>query len=147
MGKTILISSHILHELAELCNTVGIIERGDLVFQGTVDDVVRKARMGRVFHVAVSDRTQEAAKLLQQTPGVAKVATASESRPVGSVGHARGNGSEQSVIHVTLAEDATVAASDIPNRLINAGFRLTQFSEESVNLETAFMRLTRGLVQ
>jgi len=147
MGKTILISSHILHELAELCNTVGIIERGDLVFQGTVDDVVRKARMGRVFHVAVSDRSEEAASLLKQTPGVAKVSMASESRPVGSVGHAKGNGAEQSVMHVTLAEDAAVAASDIPNRLINAGFRLTQFSEESVNLETAFMRLTRGLVQ
>ena len=50
MGKTILISSHILPELADLCNKVGIIERGDLIFAGTVEAAVRKATMGQVLH-------------------------------------------------------------------------------------------------
>jgi len=45
MGKTIIISSHILHELAELCNVVGIIERGELLFNGTVDDIMQRARL------------------------------------------------------------------------------------------------------
>ncbi|MEC9373208.1 MAG: ABC transporter ATP-binding protein [Planctomycetota bacterium] len=139
MGKTILISSHILHELAELCNTIGIIERGELLFQGSVEEVMRRARMGRVFQVGVVDRTEQAADLLRKAPGVAKVVVGAED----GVSHANG----ESLIHVTLDESAPEAFTDIPNRLINAGFRLTQFNEESVNLETAFMRLTRGLVQ
>src|SRR5690606_29555862 len=73
MGKTIIISSHILSELAELCNTVGIIERGNLVFHGSVREVMRKAKLEHVLHIAVSDRTEEAAKLLHQVPGVKKV--------------------------------------------------------------------------
>src|SRR5438477_11277723 len=51
MGKTILISSHILPELQDLCNTVGIIERGELIYSGPVADVVKRARPGRVLLV------------------------------------------------------------------------------------------------
>jgi ABC-2 type transport system ATP-binding protein len=73
MGKTILISSHILPELAELCNVVGIIERGQLLFSGTVDEIVRRAKMGHVIHVGVTDRLEDAAKVLAGMPGVKKV--------------------------------------------------------------------------
>ena len=51
------------------------------------------------------------------------------------------------VLHVVLDESAAGSISDIPNRLVNAGFRLVCFHEERVNLEAAFMRLTQGLVQ
>ena len=51
------------------------------------------------------------------------------------------------VIHVTLDSGARMDVSDIPNLLVNQGFRITQFTEEAVNLETAFMRLAQGLVQ
>lgn len=139
MGKTIIISSHILHELAELCNTVGIIERGDLLFQGTVAEILRRARMGRVVHLAVTQRPDAAAELLRTTPGVTKVALVDAS--------AYDNGSVGREIHLTFDETGPADASDIPSRLVNAGFRLTKFIEEPVNLETAFMRLTKGLVQ
>src|SRR5213596_961810 len=56
MGKTILISSHILPELADLCNTVGIIERGELLYSGPVADIVKKAKTGTVLHVAVAEQ-------------------------------------------------------------------------------------------
>jgi hypothetical protein len=46
-----------------------------------------------------------------------------------------------------MNEDAAGSVSDLPNRLVNGGFRITHFSGENVNLETAFMRLTQGLVQ
>ncbi len=139
MGKTILISSHILHELAELCNVIGIIEQGQLVYSGTVTDVMRKARLGHVVHISVAERTEEAAKLLHQMPGVKKIA----------IEHTDGEAASADGRHIvlTLDESAAVSVSDIPNRLINAGFRLTRFTEEAVNLETAFMRLTKGLVQ
>src|ERR1043165_138346 len=73
MGKTILISSHILPELADLCNTVGIIERGELLYSGPLADVVKKARVGTVLHVGVADRTQQAALMLSQHPSVETV--------------------------------------------------------------------------
>jgi ABC-2 type transport system ATP-binding protein len=138
MGKTILISSHILHELAELCNVVGIIERGTLLYAGTVADILQKARVGHVVHVAVIDRHEEAAALLRKMPGVQRVAVA-ESDGAGR------NGAP--MIHVSFEDGAGRNFADIPSVLVNGGFRVSKFTEEAVNLETAFMRLTKGLVQ
>lgn len=137
MGKTILISSHILPELAELCNVIGIIERGQLLFSGTVDDIVRRARMGHVIHVGVTDRHEEAAKVLGAFKGVTKVTVAPDP-DMAKAGK---------VIHLAFEDAPGASFTDIPNMLVNAGFRLTKFTEEPVNLETAFMRLTKGLVQ
>lgn len=137
MGKTILISSHILPELAELCNVIGIIERGQLLFSGTVDDIVRRARMGHVIHVGVTDRHEEAAKVLGAFKGVTKVTVAPDP-DMAKAGK---------VIHLAFEDAPGANYTDIPNMLVNAGFRLTKFTEEPVNLETAFMRLTKGLVQ
>ncbi|MCW5777020.1 MAG: ABC transporter ATP-binding protein, partial [Phycisphaeraceae bacterium] len=139
MGKTILISSHILHELAELCNVVGIIERGKLLYSGPVADILRRARVGHVIHVGVVGDAQRAEQVLQAFPGVKKVAMADGAGIV--------NGQVGTLFHVTFEEAGGRSYTDLPNLLINGGFRLTQFTEEPVNLETAFMRLTKGLVQ
>jgi len=148
MGKTIIISSHILPELAELCNVVGIIERGQLLFSGSVQEALRRARVGQTLHVAVADRTKDAAELLAKIPGVSKV-TITEEAVVGGTGT---NGTSaragvRSVINLSFDPGAKSDPTDVPNILINNGYRLVQFTEESVNLETAFMRLTKGLVQ
>ena len=132
MGKTILISSHILHELAELCNTVGIIEQGELVFSGAVAEIMARARMGVVIHITVDDRADQAAQLLAQVKGITKVEITAE------------NGSPR--IDVTVDPDSGLPVSELPSRLIAQGFRLRAMQEEQVNLETAFMRLTKGLV-
>jgi ABC-2 type transport system ATP-binding protein len=128
MGKTILISSHILPELADLCNTVGIIEQGELKYSGPVADIVRRARMGTVLHVNVADNQAQAAALLAQDPKLEV-------------------NSNNGFIEVGIKDDDIKDYSFIPQRLIGAGFRLTLLKEEEVNLETAFMRLTKGLVQ
>jgi len=142
MGKTIIISSHILPELAELCNVVGIIERGQLLFNGTVQEAVRRARVGQVVHVAVAGRAADAVAVLLRLPGVAKaaVADAQAGGPAPSVAGA-------TLINVSLDPGARLDISDIPNVLVNNGLRIVQFTEEAVNLETAFMRLTKGVVQ
>jgi ABC-2 type transport system ATP-binding protein len=140
MGKTILISSHILPELAELCNVVGIIERGQLVFNGTVDEILRRAKLGHILHVGVTDRVEDAGKLLSKVPGIKSVKIAADDPTVT-------NGKGGKVLHLTLEDAAGTAVTDIPNVLVNNGFRITKFAEEPVNLETAFMRLTKGLVQ
>jgi len=128
MGKTILISSHILHELAELCNTIGIIEQGELIFSGTVAEAVRRSRTGTVLIVAVTDRTPEAATLLKKTPGVQ------------AVEHADG------AMRVTLASEVE-DVSFVVRALLDGRFGIREVRAEPVNLETAFMRLTQGLVQ
>ena len=140
MGKTILISSHILHELAELCNTVGIIEKGQLLFSGSVNEILKKAKVGHVIHVAVAERMEAATQVLAQMPGVTKAAVVQ-----GDGTAATGN--TERLIHVAYDESKGGVYTDIPNVLINNGFRITHFQEEPVNLETAFMRLTKGLVQ
>ncbi len=136
MGKTIIISSHILKELAELCNVVGVIERGELLFSGTVREILSRARVGRSVSIRVVERAGEAARALASAPGVARAVVV--------------EGDDGPEIGVTL-EDGGVARtmdlSDLPSRLMNAGFRITRFSEEQADLETAFMRLTKGLVQ
>jgi ABC-2 type transport system ATP-binding protein len=138
MGKTILISSHILHELAELCNTVGIIERGELLFSGSVNDILKRAKVGHVIHVGVAERMEAACQVLTTMPGV------TEAKVVHGDGTAAG-GAER-LIHVAYDDRMGGVFTDIPNVLVNNGFRMTHFQEEPVNLETAFMRLTKGLV-
>src|ERR1700744_4114522 len=73
MGKTIIISSHILPELADLCNTCGIIERGELIYSGPVADIVKRAKTGTVLHVGVARGHEQAAALLSQNPDIANV--------------------------------------------------------------------------
>src|SRR5438105_3838911 len=128
MGKSIVISSHILPELADLCNTVGIIEQGELLYSGPLAEVVRKARGGTILHVAVAKNQEQAAALLSQSPQIENVST--------------NNG----FLEVSLkagVQDYTF----VPRQLVTAGYQLTLLKEEDVNLETAFMRLTKGMVQ
>jgi ABC-2 type transport system ATP-binding protein len=129
MGKTIIISSHILPELQDLCNTVGIIEQGELIYSGPWTDIVRKARTGMVVHVGLQSNTQSAAALLAQDQRVA-------------ISHVRDDG----LLEISLAEGVN-DFSFIPATLIESGYKMTLLREEEVNLETAFMRLTKGAVQ
>lgn len=128
MGKTILISSHILPELQDLCNTVGIIERGELIYSGPWTDIVRRARAGTVLHVQVASNQELAAAMLSQDENVENVAA--------------NNG----FLEVSIREGVT-DYSFIPQKLVAGGFKLVMFKEEEANLETAFMRLTKGIVQ
>lgn len=128
MGKTILISSHILPELAELCNKVGIIERGELLFAGTVEAAMRQATLGQVLHVRVGQRQPEAMDLLKQTNGIAGVVE------------------QHGVLHVTL-NAAQEDYSFVAQRLVAGGYDIHLLKPEEINLETAFMRLTKGVVQ
>ena len=132
MGKTILISSHILHELAELCDHIGIIEQGDLLFSGPVEEILAKAQIGQVVHIVVDDRVEEAAKLLAEVNGIMTVDITQD------------NG--QPRLDITIDPNSGLPISDLPSRLIAQGFRLSSMYQEKVNLETAFMRLTKGLV-
>lgn len=128
MGKTILISSHILPELADLCNTCGIIERGELIYSGSVAEIVRRAKVGTVLHVGVGRGVDRAMELLRGDARVAEVTN------------------QPGYLQVSLKDGQTDYGFVAP-LLVGAGVSLTLLKEEEVNLETAFMRLTKGIVQ
>ncbi len=128
LNKTVIVSSHILPELADVCTRVGMIEKGNLIVDGHVDEVMRKARRKTLLQIRVGADTEKAAALLESSDHVTSVSI------------------EKGVIHVTLKENV-LDYSDLPVMLIESGFRLTMFREEEINLETAFMELTKGLVQ
>jgi ABC-2 type transport system ATP-binding protein len=133
MGKTIIISSHILHELADICNMVAIIERGELIYAGSVRDIMQKVGGGAVVQVTVEDRAKEAAEMLSQVPGVQKAMVVPRE-------------GQRPRIDVMLDPKSPAPVSDLPARLVTNGFRLVAMNEEQVNLETAFMRQTKGMV-
>jgi ABC-2 type transport system ATP-binding protein len=128
MGKTIIISSHILHELAELCTTIGIIEHGELLFHGSVAEVARRAKQGTRILVKVAAQQDRAALVLEKLGGVRSV----EARD----GHL-----------IAELEKESHDFSFIARALLDNQLPLHEIKEEEVNLETAFMRLTKGLVQ
>lgn len=129
LNKTVIVSSHILPELADVCTRVGMIEKGDLIVDGHVDEVMRKARQRIILHIQVSEETDKAAALIEQHDLVESVEVDSTA-----------------TILTTLKPDV-LDYSDLPSSLITAGLKLKLFREEEVNLETAFMELTKGLVQ
>jgi ABC-2 type transport system ATP-binding protein len=128
MGKTILISSHILPELADLCTSIGILEQGELVFQGPVREAVRRARLGTTVHVVTPDDQERARQVLAGLPQVADVQM------------------NDGALIVRLDQDTT-DFSFIAEALLANKLRISELKPEEVNLETAFMRLTKGIVQ
>jgi ABC-2 type transport system ATP-binding protein len=125
MGKTIIVSSHILPELADICNKIGIIDRGVMTVNSAVEDVIQQVRQRVVLQIGVTGDLSAAAKLLEQH---ADVDTIEE------------NAGQLTVMLIPEATDY----SELSAILVDAGHRLTLFREEEVNLESAFMALTKG---
>jgi ABC-2 type transport system ATP-binding protein len=129
MGKTILVSSHILPELADICNKIGIIERGQLLFDGDVETAIKQVRQNTVIHVGVEiNRLKEASVFLKAMEGVFSI----EERD------------NTDYLRVTLAHDFK-DGSFIAEALVRAGYKLKTLHEEEVNLEDVFMGITKGI--
>lgn len=125
-GKTIIVSSHILPELADICNKVGIIDRGVMMISATVADVMKQVRDRTVLHVGLKQDLQRFQTVLSEQSIVDSVL-------IGD-GH----------LIVTLKEDVP-DYSGLPTALVQQGAQITMFREEEINLESAFMALTKGV--
>lgn len=126
MGKTIMVSSHILPELADICNKIGIIERGELVVNSAVDEVIKQVRQSVVLNIRVAGEQGPAAELLAAHEAVERVDAKGDS------------------LLVTLIPERR-EYSDLAALLIEHGFALLTFKEDEINLESAFMALTKGV--
>ena len=126
-GKTILLSSHILTELTEMCDTVAVIEKGRLLATGTVQEILEGLRPRRLLSLRVSHDADGAARFLLEQPGVAHVHDVA--------GQIRFEFDGQ---------DAGQAA--LLGRLIGAGFPVLEFTSHSADLEDAFIEITERRV-
>jgi ABC-2 type transport system ATP-binding protein len=127
-GKTILLSSHILTELAEMCDTVTVIEKGRILATGTVQDILERVRHRRMLSVRVAGPAGGVERFLFEQPGVSNVHEAG-----GRLQFEFGGGDDEQV--------------SLVGRLIAAGFRVLEFSAESADLEDLFIEITEGRVQ
>ena len=127
MGKTILISSHILPELSDFCNKIGIIERGKLLAAGPVKDVIHSIRQNRVVRIVTSGQHEACEVLLAHHPQVRNLSAAEKEFKFEFVGN------DEDV--VKLHQD--LLAQQIP---------VVWFAEVEADLEEAFMKITQGLV-
>ena len=127
MGKTILISSHILTELADCCTSIGILERGQLLLQGPIEKVYRQITSNRNVEVRFNGNPEKGVSLLRSDPRVANLQ----------------NTTRGCTLEVT-GTDADVQR--LMRSLIHADCGLISFAEKEPTLEDVFMMVTKGLV-
>ena len=125
MGKTIIISSHILPELAEMVDEIGVIEHGEMVAQGKVADIQSRLRVKKVIHIRTLEREEELAEKLRDEPFVSSVLTDNTGVHV----HYGGGDAQQSAL---LRQ---VVSWEIP---------IVSFQEAQSNLEDVFLEITKG---
>ncbi|MDX9910392.1 MAG: ABC transporter ATP-binding protein [Phycisphaerales bacterium] len=130
MGKSLMVSSHILTELAEMCSSIGIIERGKLLYAGSIKDAYARARGGERVSIRLEDATQgeHAATLVR---GDERVQSASLE-------------GDRMFVELTPGEHSH---HFIIERLVTGGVRIASFTSVEVKLEEAFLKLTKGALQ
>jgi ABC-2 type transport system ATP-binding protein len=129
MGKIVIVSSHILPELADFCNTVGIIEKGELLAFGPVNKIVEGMQPNRVLSAKLIRDHAEAARVLSEMPHVLTA-------------EATGDGEIRIDFNGDLEQQAQMLAA-----LVKDGFQVIGFREEHADLEDVFLKLTTGAVQ
>lgn len=127
MGKTILISSHILTELADCCTSIGIIERGKLLMHGSIEDVYRRIHRNRILVIKFLENMDLGLSILRSLP---------ETRDLEIEGN-------RVTVELT-ADDQQVA--NLMARLSAEGVRLLSFADKEPTLEDVFMLVTKGAV-
>ena len=133
LGKTILISSHILSELGEFCNKLGIIERGKLLVTGTIDDLMARARAHPVISLRVlGDATQAAINALQEDTRIERVE--------------RNLSSTNGELLITL-RDPDQHHGFLIELLVARHIPIDSITPQQLKLEDVFLRLTKGIVQ
>lgn len=125
MGKTIIISSHILPELAELCTSIGIIDKGRMVICGSVDAIMQQVYSKKVIKVKVRSRLEDAVMVLKEYPFIDKLVYGEDTIQAGF-----GGGDEE--------------MSRVLAALVAKGIPVVSFAQLDGNLEDVFMKVTKG---
>ena len=127
MGKTIIISSHILADLGEICNRIGIIEQGKLLINGSIDDVLASVKPSPIVYVRVKDNIEQAMTVLKNEDYVTDCHL------------------ESDTIVLTVKENFEEMWK-ITDVLYKNDLKVKYLQPEAKSLEHAFMELTEGKV-
>ena len=127
MGKTILISSHILAELADTCTSIGIVERGKLLLQGSIDSIQRQIQRNRIVDIKMNGQTERATTLLRSNPLLRSLSVIPEG------------------VRVELETDDTGVTTTLKT-LMDAGIAVRSYHDKEPTLDDVFMMVTKGLV-
>jgi ABC-2 type transport system ATP-binding protein len=127
-GKTVLLSSHILTELAEICDVVAVIEKGRILVTGTVQEILERVRRKRILSVRLAGENGRVERFLLEQPGVVSV------HEVGGCVQFEFDGGDDE-------------QGSLISRLITAGFPVLEFSAHRAGLEDLFIEITEGPVQ
>ncbi|MCS7254102.1 MAG: ABC transporter ATP-binding protein [Armatimonadota bacterium] len=127
MGKIVIISSHILPELSDFCNKIGIIEKGELLLWGDVDNILRQLQPTKLLTIRCIENAETLAEWLSKQPEVINVQIAD------SIVKAQFIGNDE-------------AQADLLRRIILDGHKIAAFNEAKMNLEDVFLKVTKGEV-
>ncbi len=127
MGKTIILSSHILADLEELCDRIGIIEQGKLLYAGDMSVALRQIQKAPTYEVRVRESVTDAARFLEGSGAVDSVEVVGDT------------------LRVVLKEEAQCEGS-IARLLVDEGYTLIYLSRQRIRLEDAFLSITEGRV-
>lgn len=122
-GKTIIISSHILPELAEMCDTIGVIDKGEILFQGSMNEIVTAVNVSNPLILRILEKRDEAVQMLREHPLTKSMAI---------------DGND---IQLSFQGDASEEA-DLLEQMIGRGIKVISFGRKRDNLEAVFMRIT-----
>jgi ABC-2 type transport system ATP-binding protein len=125
LGKTIIVSSHILHELAQFCTHIGIIEAGEMAACGSLAEIYRALSLHRTVHVQVSNSSPALTARIRELRSVTQV----DEHP--------------DRLAIQIREDE-LALEDLLAALHGLGARIRMFQADAMDMETAFMKLTEG---
>lgn len=128
MGKTIIISSHILPELAEMVDEIGVIEHGEMIAQGKVSDIQNRLRVKKVIHMRTLEQEDKLAEKLRDEPFVTSVLT------------------DNTGVHVHFSGD-DIQQSALLRQVIAWEIPIVSFQEAQSNLEDVFLEITKGGTQ
>lgn len=127
MGKTILISSHILTELADCCTSVGIIERGKLLMQGPIEEVYQRIRGNQVIEARMGNNIDKGLAIVRSNPDVRDVQV---------------DGNKVTIEFATSDHNP----AGLLATLVEANVEISSFAQKEPTLEDVFMMVTKGLV-
>ncbi len=125
MGKTIIISSHILPELAEMCTSVGVMERGRLIVNGKVDEIIKSRSNNQPIIIEIIGNLEQGINILKENPLVSKISI------------------REGDIAVFFDGDEE-QGYELLKELINRDIRVSKFNREKGDLESLFLDLTSG---
>ncbi len=123
MGKTIIISSHILSELAEMCTTIGIIDKGRMVSKGTVEEIMQKLNTSNPLKIHVINNIETAVRIIKETPQVENLSIDG--------------------LDITISFDGgEEEEAELLKMLVSNDVQVSSYMRETGNLEEVFMMVT-----